>query len=98
MIKNGVVITPFPRACLPGITRGLIIEHCINNNIPIIEKDISVTELYNADEVFTTGTMGELVRVAEIDRRKINNSGQIFSELQAIFRKLTETEGESLPF
>tara|TARA_B100000959_G_scaffold103349_1_gene108978 strand:- start:3317 stop:4213 length:897 start_codon:yes stop_codon:yes gene_type:complete len=98
MIKNGVVITPFPRACLPGITRGLIIEHCINNNIPIIEKDISVTELYNADEVFTTGTMGELVRVAEIDRRKINNSGQMFSELQAIFRKLTETEGESLPF
>ena len=98
MIKNGVVITPFPRACLPGITRGLIIEHCINNNIPIIEKDISVTELYNADEVFTTGTMGELARVAEIDRRKINNSGQIFSELQAIFRKLTETEGESLPF
>ena len=98
MIKNGVVITPFPRACLPGITRGLIIELCINNNIPIIEKDISVTELYNADEVFTTGTMGELVRVAEIDRRKINNSGQIFSELQAIFRKLTETEGESLPF
>ena len=98
MIKNGVVITPFPRACLPGITRGLIIELCINNNIPIIEKDISVTELYNADEVFTTGTMGELARVAEIDRRKINNSGQIFSELQAIFRKLTETEGESLPF
>ena len=98
MIKDGVVITPFPRACLPGITRGLIIEHCINNNIPIIEKDISVTELYNADEVFTTGTMGELVRVAEIDRRKINNSGQMFSELQAIFRKLTETEGESLPF
>ena len=98
MIKDGVVITPFPRACLPGITRGLIIELCINNNIPIIEKDISVTELYNADEVFTTGTMGELARVAEIDRRKINNSGQIFSELQAIFRKLTETEGESLPF
>jgi branched-chain amino acid aminotransferase len=98
MIKDGVVITPFPRACLPGITRGLIIELCINNNIPIIEKDISVTELYNADEVFTTGTMGELVRVAEIDRRKINNSGQMFSELQAIFRKLTETEGESLPF
>ncbi len=98
MIKDGVVITPFPRACLPGITRGLIIELCINNNIPIIEKDISVTELYNADEVFTTGTMWELVRVAEIDRRKINNSGQMFSELQAIFRKLTETEGESLPF
>ena len=60
MINNGVVITPYPKACLPGITRGLIIEICRNNNIPLIEQDISVTELYNADEVFTTGTMGEL--------------------------------------
>jgi hypothetical protein len=42
--------------------------------------------------------MGELARVAEIDRRKINNSGNTLSELQAIFRTLTETEGESLPF
>ena len=63
-----------------------------------MEKDISVTELYNADEVFTTGTMGELARVVEIDYRKINNSGNILSELQILFRKLTEKEGEELPF
>jgi branched-chain amino acid aminotransferase len=98
MIKNGMVLTPFPKACLPGITRGLIIELCKENKIPIIEKDISITELYNADEVFTTGTMGELARVVEIDCRKINNSGNILSELQILFRKLTEKEGEELPF
>tara|TARA_B100000809_G_scaffold204788_1_gene206261 strand:- start:304 stop:1200 length:897 start_codon:yes stop_codon:yes gene_type:complete len=98
MIKNGVVLTPFPKACLPGITRGLIIELCKENKIPIIEKDISITELYNADEVFTTGTMSELARVVEIDCRKINNSGNILSELQILFRKLTEKEGEELPF
>ena len=98
MIKNGVVLTPFPKACLSGITRGLIIELCKENKIPIIEKDISITELYNADEVFTTGTMGELARVVEIDSRKINNSGNILSELQILFRKLTEKEGEELPF
>ena len=98
MIKGGVVITPFPKACLPGTTRGLIIELCKNNNIQIIEQDISVTELYNADEVFTTGTMGELARVNEIDKRKIRNSGSLLVKLQQLFKNLTETEGERIPF
>ena len=98
MIKSGLVITPFPKACLPGITRSLIIEICKNNNIPIVEQDISVTELYNADEVFTTGTMGELARVNEIDNRKIENKGGVLAQLQSLFRKLTEVEGDKLPF
>ena len=98
MIKNGLVITPLPKACLPGITRSLIIEICKNNNIHILEQDISVTELYNTDEVFTTGTMGELARVNEIDHRKIENKGGVLMQLQSLFRKLTEEEGEKLPF
>ena len=98
MIKNGTVYTPFPKACLPGITRDLIIEICNNNDMKILEKDISLTELYNADEVFTTGTMGELARVIEIDKRKIENKGGILMQLQSLFRKLTETEGERLTF
>ena len=98
MIKNYVVYTPFAKACLPGITRGLIIQLCKANNIPIFEKDISVTELYNADEVFTTGTMGELARVEEIDKRTITNNGSLLSKLQKLFRNLTEQEGEKLPF
>ena len=98
MIKNGVVIAPFPKACLPGITRGLIFEICKNNKLPILEQDISLTQLYNADEVFTTGTMGELVRVNEIDKRKIENKGEVLGQIQALFRKLTEVEGEKLPF
>ena len=92
MIKDGVISTPFATACLPGITRGLIFEICLNNNFPIMEKDISLTELYNADEVFTTGTMGELARVVEIDKRKIENKGSVLDELQSLFRKLTEVE------
>jgi branched-chain amino acid aminotransferase len=98
MIKDGAIYTPFPKACLPGITRGLIIEICKDNNIPILEQDISLTELYNADEVFTTGTMGELARVIEIDKRKIENKGGVLIQLQSLFRKLTEIEGERLAF
>ena len=87
MIKGGTVYTPFPKACLPGITRDLMIEICKDNNIPISEQDISLTELYNADEVFTTGTMGELACVIEIDKRKIENKGGVLMQLQSLFRK-----------
>ena len=96
MIKKGAVFTPFADACLPGITRGLIIDLCKENKIPIFEKNISVTEFYNADQVFTTGTMGELAQVIEIDKRKINNNGMLLKKLKSLFKTLTETSGEKI--
>ena len=98
MIKNNKVYTPFPKACLPGITRQTVIDICKNNNIYIEERDISVTEMYNADEVFTTGTMGELSRVDSIDKRNIENKGELLQKLEFLFRELTQTKGERLPF
>ena len=96
MIKNGTVFTPFADACLPGITRGLIIKICRENKIPIFEKNISVTEFYNADQVFTTGTMGELAQVIEIDKRQINNTGRLLNIIKSYFKVLTEKTGEKI--
>ena len=96
MIKNGTVYTPFADACLPGITRGLIIKICQENNIPVFEKNISVTELYNADQVFTTGTMGELAQVIEIDKRIINDNGKILDKLKKLFKIKTKNSGQKI--
>ena len=96
MIKEGKVFTPFADACLPGVTRGLIIGICSENNIPIFEKNISITEFYNADQVFTTGTMGELATVIEIDKREIKNKGEILSKIQDLFREKTQILGEKI--
>ena len=96
MIKEGKVFTPLADACLPGVTRGLIIKICGENNIPIFEKNISITEFYNADQVFTTGTMGELASVVEIDKREIKNKGEVLSKIKDIFRKKTQTLGEKI--
>lgn len=98
LIKNNIVITPFPKACLPGITRQKILDLCIDNDIEIYEQDITITQLYNADQVFTTGTMGEIAKVIEIDKRKIADKGNILRNIQTKFKKLTDFEGESLPF
>jgi branched-chain amino acid aminotransferase group I len=97
-IHKGEVLTPFGDACLPGITRGLIIDICKENNIPCKEKNLSLVEFYIADEVFTTGTMGELTQVRKIDGRKIiNKSGiQRLGELKALFKKYTEEHGEAI--
>ena len=73
MIRDGVVFTPFADACLHGVTRGMIIQLCEEHNIAIKEKNISLTELYTADHVFCTGTMGELTPITEIDGRSIRS-------------------------
>lgn len=94
-IRKGKVLTPTADACLPGITRGLIIELCEENGIPVKETNLSLVEFYTADEVFTTGTMGELTRVREIDGREILNKSGInrLDELNVLFSEKTKASG-----
>jgi branched-subunit amino acid aminotransferase/4-amino-4-deoxychorismate lyase len=91
-IRRGVVYTPHADFCLPGITRATVMKLCKANNIPCEEKRLSLTEFYTADEVFTTGTMGELTRVSTIDGREIVNKHEtsVLDQLKVLFRKLTE--------
>lgn len=98
LVKGGKLFTPFADACLHGITRGFIIELAQQNNIPIQEKDLSLTEFYNADEVFATGTMGELTPVLEIDGRQIenNSTSSVRKQLMGIFEKVKSDYCEKL--
>ena len=73
MIKDGTVFTPYPDACLHGITRRLVLEICEELKLSVHERNLSLTEFYTADEVFATGTMGELTPVTEMDGRAITN-------------------------
>ncbi|MDB5261138.1 MAG: branched-chain amino acid aminotransferase/4-amino-4-deoxychorismate lyase [Adhaeribacter sp.] len=100
MIKNGHLFTPHPDACLPGITRKLVLEMAAELQIPATERNLSLTEFYNADEVFTTGTMGELTPVYEIDGRQILNRthSQLLSRLQKHFTTQIPLYGVQLPF
>lgn len=95
MVKGQTLHTPAPVACLPGITRALVMQLAAQLNIPCVERDISLVEMYQADQVFTTGTMGELTPVNRIDGRLIENrSGtDVFAQLFAAFRTCTQTMG-----
>ncbi len=97
-IRRGVVYTPHADYCLPGITRATVLQLCRDHGIPAVEKRLSLTEFYTADEVFTTGTMGELTRVESIDGRQIINKqdDSVLERLNELFAELTRTAG--VPF
>jgi branched-chain amino acid aminotransferase group I len=99
MVKEGALHTPLPEACLPGITRGLVMEIARAHGIPLHERRISLSEFHTADEVFTTGTMGELTPVLAIDGRSIGQGqpGSLTGQLQAWFQTQTRQLGEPLP-
>jgi len=98
MVKDNVLLTPHADACLTGVTRKIVIALAKQLNIEMVERNLSISEFYNADEVFTTGTMGELTPVKEIDGRVIENKAgsSIQEQLYVAFKLQTEKFAESL--
>ncbi len=95
IVQADTVMTSRLVACPGGITRAVVLEICRDNNIAHEVRDLTLAEVYSADEMFCTGTMGELAPVSEVDGRTIGNGqvGAITKRLSQLFRKLTETEG-----
>ncbi|MXX62657.1 MAG: aminotransferase IV [Holophagales bacterium] len=94
LVRDGVVVTSHCHACPEGVTRSTVLELCRNNGIPHEVADFTQAELYRADEAFCTGTMGELVAVAEVDGRPIGGTERpVLERLQGLFRELTAVSG-----
>lgn len=100
LARDGALLTPTADACLPGITRATVIGLCREQGIVIRERNVSLTELYTADEAFTTGTMGELTPVLEADGRRIGDGrpGPLTGMLRDSYRAHARKHGTPLPF
>ncbi len=98
IVNAGAVTTPRCVACPEGITRAAVLELCLSNNVPHEVRDMSLTEVYRADEMFCTGTMGELAAVTGVDGRVIGDGavGPMTVKLSGLFAKLTAREGTAL--
>ncbi|KAK5771910.1 branched-chain-amino-acid aminotransferase-like protein 1 [Gossypium arboreum] len=99
LVKKGCVLTPHADYCLPGITRATIMELVVKEKFELVERRISLSEFHAADEVWTTGTMGELSPVVKIDGRITGNGkvGPVTRRLQNAYKKLTEESGVPIP-
>jgi branched-chain amino acid aminotransferase len=95
IVRQGDLATSRVLACPQGITRATIIEICASEKIRCIETDLSPADVYAADEMFCTGTMGELAGVIKIDNRVIGNGkvGPMTKRLSGLYAQRTTTEG-----
>jgi branched-chain amino acid aminotransferase len=88
IIKDDIIQTPpLSAGGLEGITRDSIIRIIEKNGGFVIEQDLDRDDLYNADEIFMTGTAAEVKSVTQIDKVKIGNGkmGNITKALQKSF-------------
>ena len=97
IVKSGAVWTSTGKYCLGGITRQNVIDICNSNSIPIYEKNFTLSEVYEADEAFVTGTFAGIIPIYEIDDHDINilPSDSVVAILQKYYHDLIESESKA---
>jgi len=95
IVRKGDLATSKAVACPEGITRATVMEICAAEKIRCVEADLSPVDVYAAEEVFCTGTMGELAGIIKIDNRTIGDGtvGPMTKRLSELYAKRTATEG-----
>jgi len=94
-VNGGVLGTPAAVACPEGITREAVLEVAAQAGVECAVGDYTLTQLYNADEVFVTGTMGGIAPVIRIDGRVIGDGrpGPLTAKLTGLLADLTASTG-----
>src|ERR1700682_1127199 len=95
IVRKGDLATSRAVACPEGITRATVIEIAAAEKIRCVEADLSPVDVYGADEMFCTGTLGELTGVVKIDNRDMGDGkiGPMTKRLSELYAKRTATEG-----
>ncbi len=95
IVRNSELATSRVVACPEGITRATILEICAAERIACTETDLTLDDVYRADEMFCTGTMGELAGVIKVDDRIIGDGrvGLMTKRLSVLYAQRTALEG-----
>ena len=96
IVKGRQLLTPPPYiGVLRGIPRGTVMALGVRARLTVGGEMLTRHDLFNADEVFLTGTAAEIVPVVTIDGRRIGSGrpGPVTKQLQAAFRQVTKTDG-----
>ena len=93
IVRKGEVWTSSGDYCLGGITRANVIRICRENDIPVYEKNFSLTDVYGADEALVTGTFAGVVPATEVDGRILTKGrGPMVERLQGLYKELIERD------
>lgn len=94
LAKGGVLKTPRAFQVLDGITRRTVLELAARAGIPAEETDLTLYDLYTADEAFVTSSFSRVHPVAEVDGRRLPSPGALTTRLHAELAGLEDSEGE----
>jgi branched-chain amino acid aminotransferase len=94
-VTGAALLTPTTGACPEGITRQAVLDLAAAAGLAVAVGDYSLTQLYTADELFVTGTMGGIVPVLALDGRPIGTGkpGPATLRLAGLFADLTAASG-----
>ena len=86
--------TPPIAGILPGITRRMIIELATADGIRVAEQPLRVDDLLDADEVFLTSSLAEVVPVTAVNARNIGHGavGRRTQHLQEVYRQMVDQD------
>ena len=95
LVTGGELGTPSAAACPEGITRAAVVELAAAAGLSCQVSDYSLTQLFTADEIFVTGTMGGIAPVVRLDGRQIGPGcpGPVTKQLSALLAELTARTG-----
>jgi branched-chain amino acid aminotransferase len=97
LVRDGIITTPpVYLGALRGITRDAIIEIANEAGMTVREEPFTLFEVYDADEIFLTGTAAEVIPVVKVDGRPIGDGkpGPVGKQLIREYRKRTSLDGE----
>ncbi len=94
IIKNNILYTPTLGTILSGITRNFVIKLAIDLGYEVVEKHITLDDVYNADEAFFTGTAVEIAPIGSLDDRNIgtDNSYPISNLIKEHYKSVVHGE------
>jgi len=98
MVSAGELLTPTTVSCPEGITRATVLRLAAEAGFGCREGDYTLPLLYNADEVFVTGTMGGLAPVVAVDGRTIGGGaiGPVTKQLTELYASLIASTGTEI--
>lgn len=97
-VKKNKIATPYATAALAGITRDTVMEIAHTDGFEVEEQNMTVHDLYTADEVFLTGTAAEIVPVLQIDGRTIGSGqvGETTTRIQQLYKEYVQAHGSPI--
>ncbi|OHB67029.1 MAG: hypothetical protein A2Y77_12765 [Planctomycetes bacterium RBG_13_62_9] len=95
LVKNSILYTPPTETpVLPGITRKTVLQVARQQSIELVEKDLYISDVLEADEIFLTNVIMEVLPVVSVEKHTLGDGkvGPVTKKLRGGFIQIVEQE------